>query len=310
MSERIPPPDGSGRITESSDAQLLSPRLIRRQFLLETLQEKRVLLPLAISALALIYLLMYAPVIGGGLIAGIIALVGGLCGAASLAWQAGIRYRQGYTHKLQALTAEFEAETALRLEAHLQQEVTGLEAGFREIQAPEGAKILHELEEEYRQLQPVITGGVEADLLANTNLAALVQETYVQGLNALEHALELERAIGAGANQQLETELKSLEQKAAAAANNPEAGDSLALTLEKIDSCKERLGIVKKLHLRVEQLLHQADRCAASLNKTRIELAALKADASDESVITVITSLQKTIERAKEVQAELKKLGY
>jgi hypothetical protein len=67
---------------------------------------------------------------------------------------------------------------------------------------------------------------------------------------------------------------------------------------------------VSRLRLRVEELLHQADRCEASLSKTHIELAALKADASDVSVTSVIGTLQKTIERAKEVQAELKKLGY
>lgn len=310
MSERIPLPDGSGKYSEGPDSELLSPRLIRRQFLLDTLQDRRVILPLAVCAMGLIYLLLYAPVIGGGLIAGIVAVVAGLYGAASLAWRAGIRYRQGYTHKLQALTAEFEAEHALRLETHLREQASSLERGFREIRAPEGAKILHALEDEYRQLQPVINRGAEADLLASTNLAGLVQETYIQGLNALEHALELERAIGGDANAQLETELKNLEKKAAAAAQDPQDGESLRLIQEKIDSCKERLSIVKKLHLRVEQLLHQADRCAASLNKTRIELAALKADASDQSVITVITSLQKTIERAKEVQAELRKLGY
>ena len=42
----------------------------------------------------------------------------------------------------------------------------------------------------------------------------------------------------------------------------------------------------------------------------RIELAALKADNVDASVNSVTQALQKTITQAKEVQEELKKLGY
>jgi len=55
---------------------------------------------------------------------------------------------------------------------------------------------------------------------------------------------------------------------------------------------------------------HQAERCEASLSITHVDLVDLKAGASGASVNSVIVTLQKTIERAKEVQAELKKLGY
>jgi hypothetical protein len=68
--------------------------------------------------------------------------------------------------------------------------------------------------------------------------------------------------------------------------------------------------MLTNLQLRVEELLHQAERCEASLSKTHVDLADLKAGASGASVDSVIVTLQKTIERAKEVQAELKKLGY
>ena len=173
-----------------------------------------------------------------------------------------------------------------------------------------GVRILHGLEHEYRQLQPVIQHGAEADLLSISNLAVLVRETYLQGLNVLEHALELERAAGSTDPGQLQAEIESLERKAAAARQNPAGAESLQLIQEKIDFNRERLDTLANLHLRVEELLHQAERCQASLSKTHIDLADLKAGASGASVDSVIVTLQKTIERAMEVQAELKKMGY
>ncbi len=68
--------------------------------------------------------------------------------------------------------------------------------------------------------------------------------------------------------------------------------------------------MVNQLKERVEELLHQANRCEASLGKTRIELAALKADASEIGVSAIIETLSKTIDRAREVQEELKQMGY
>jgi hypothetical protein len=74
-------------------------------------------------------------------------------------------------------------------------------------------------------------------------------------------------------------------------------------------SHKERLELIGRLELRVDELLHQANRCEATLHQTRIELAALKADSAEASVSEVIQSLQSTISQAKEVQDEMKKLG-
>ena len=60
----------------------------------------------------------------------------------------------------------------------------------------------------------------------------------------------------------------------------------------------------------MDALLYQAKRCEASLGKTRIELAALKVDASETGVSAVTEGLRVTIERAREVQEELKGMGY
>ena len=73
---------------------------------------------------------------------------------------------------------------------------------------------------------------------------------------------------------------------------------------------KERLDLLVQQQSRVDELLHQCQRCEASLARTRIELAALRADSSGLSVDTVTERLQRTIDQAKEVTEELKRLGF
>ena len=65
-----------------------------------------------------------------------------------------------------------------------------------------------------------------------------------------------------------------------------------------------------KLWQSADKLLYQSDRCEASLHRTRIELAALTAESSETSVSAVTETFEKTINQAKEVREELKRLGY
>ena len=64
------------------------------------------------------------------------------------------------------------------------------------------------------------------------------------------------------------------------------------------------------IHQQLNQLVSQAVRCQSTLNTTRLELAAIRAGGSETSVDSVIAALEGTIQRAKEVQEELKRIGY
>ncbi len=79
---------------------------------------------------------------------------------------------------------------------------------------------------------------------------------------------------------------------------------------DRLASRKQSLDLVDQLQLRVGQLLFQAERCEASLYRTRIEVAAIRTGSSETSVDSVIQALQATIQQVKEVQEELKRLGY
>lgn len=310
MTKETPLQVENNHLEPSPPAPLPSQREIRSRFLLDSLQEYPVILPFALSMIGLTYSLLYAPILGKSNFVLVVTVAAGLFGAASLVWRTVIHYQQGYTRKMKELAGFYEAENLVRLESSLNEKYYSLEQGFNEIQYQEGIKNLCGLENEYLQLQAVLNRGEEADLLSASNLALLVRETYLQGLNVLDHALELKRAIGSTNTIQLQGEIKNLERKLASARQSSANAENLQLIQEKLNFNKDRLNTVLNLQLRVEELLHQANRCEASLNKTHIELAALKADATDVNVTSVIATLQMTIERAKEVQSELRKLGY
>lgn len=310
MEQGEPLHSGNDKLATVSSAQLLSPREIRKQLLIDRLQDKAVILPFGISAMALIYSLLYAPILGGFLIGLVVFILAGLAGVAVFLWRFVIQYQGHFARKSQELLARYEAENSSRAESLLKKTYADLEQGFYEIKAHQGLKSLRQLQYEYSQLQLVLNRGPEADLLSMSNLALLVRETYLQGLNVLEDTFELERALHSTDNTQLRAEIADLERKAALVQQYTYDPGRIALINEKIESNKERLAMAEKLQLRVDELLHQADRCEASLGKTRIELAALKVDASSTSVSAVIDTLRETIERAKAVQAELKQMGY
>jgi hypothetical protein len=291
--------------------QPLSEREIRKQLIVDIVQDKGSLLPMAASVSALIYSLLFAPILGGLIIGLGIALAAAIVGASVFIWRYVICFQQNYALKSRELVvARFEAQNHYLAEHRLLETHAMLESGFSEIKASEGLNILRSLDQEYKLLRPVLSTGMETDLLSISNLEAMLNETYFRGLSVLEDVFELERAIRSTDHAQLQSEIAELQRKAAAAQTDPSQRERLDDIKERIASNQERIQMVDSLKQRLEELLYQARRCEASLGKTRIELAALKADASGSGVSAVIEALQKTIDRAREVQEELKGMGY
>lgn len=288
----------------------LSERQIRRQLLVDRMQDRLAVFPLGLSAAALVYTLLYAPVLGGFLAGLVVFILAGLVGALYTIWQLGFRYQQNYALKSQELVAYYEEMSLVTEEARLRSAAEGLEGGFGELKYQQGLNILHKLEHEYNETLQALSTGKETDLLSMAGLESLVRETYYRGLSVLQDVLDLERAIRATSSSQLQSEIGELEKKASGLRKDPAQRSRLDQINERIQANQERLHIVLKLKQRVEELLFQASRCESSLGKARIELAALKADASDIGVSTVTETLRRTIDRALEVQSELKQMGY
>ena len=185
-----------------------------------------------------------------------------------------------------------------------------LRDGFVAIPCTEGQYALKALDYEYNELKAVLERHKERDPLAVARLPALTDATYLQGLSVLDDALELARSVSSPTNQRLETDLKDLTAKIDAAKTKAGADEQVKLWRAKASSDRQRLDLVDQHRLRLQQLLQQSDRCEGALQQTRMELVSLKADASSDGVDGVLETLQKTVDQAKAIQEEMRKLGY
>jgi hypothetical protein len=195
-------------------------------------------------------------------------------------------------------------------QAEIEQLLEATQSGFQKINSVEGIKAVKELIYEYEQLQHVFEHKKEKDSLGVAHIPALAEETYRQGLSVLEDALEVGLAIHSSDKKNLEEAVKKLEKEIELLGRDETQAAKLEIKQATMSSHKERLDMIKQEQLRVDKLLYQCDRCEASLHRTRMELASLKVSSSETSVSAVTETLQKTINQAKEVQEELKKLGY
>ena len=86
--------------------------------------------------------------------------------------------------------------------------------------------------------------------------------------------------------------------------------ERLRIREDTLSAVEERLDLVDQQELRAEKFIYRSRLSEDALAKTRIELAALKAGSSETAVTVVSEALQKTIDQAKEVQEELRRLGF
>ena len=174
-----------------------------------------------------------------------------------------------------------------------------------------GFKALMELESEYRQLQAVLNRRKETDPLSVAYVPALAEETYRQGLGVLQDGVTLVQAIRSPGKEALEERIREQEEEVRAfeQEGTDEAQVRIRLREEAIASTREQLELVQRQQLRVDELLHQCGQCVSALNRSRIEMAALKVEGARTSVDAITASLRKTIDQAKQVQEELKRLG-
>ena len=185
-----------------------------------------------------------------------------------------------------------------------------LKKGFSRVNSDAGLTVLQELVREYEQLLPVLDRRKETDPLSVAHIPSLVEGTYRQGRSVLEDALELTQAIYLPDAERLEAEVARLELEIETLSGDETQGARVKMREEMLASHRELLDMIEKEQLRVDELLHQSHRCEASLRRTRIELAALRADSSGTSVNAVTETLKKTIKQARGVQEEMKRLGY
>ncbi len=294
------------RRSRVSSVESFSEKEITKQLRRDAMRHPATLIPLGLCILFIIL----AFTVLGPLLAIFLIIGSGVAATGAFFWRYSIRYNEEYTKRAQELMQQHDRETRDREQGDLEQSREDLQTGFSRVNSVEGLKALQELVHEYEQLQPVLGRGKETDPLAIAHIPALAEETYRRGLSVLAGCVDLMREIHSPNNEKLGEEAGELEREIEALKSDETQAERLKILETTLASHKERLDLVKEQRLRVDGLLQQSDSCEASLHRTRIELAALKADNVDASVNSVTQALQKTITQAKEVQEELKKLGY
>ena len=240
----------------------------------------------------------------------ILLIISAFASVGSFFWRYSLRYDREYERRTRELLERQDQEAGQRGQTELERLKDDIQTGFSRVNSADGLKALQELVHEYEELQPVLDRGRETDPLAVAHIPALAEETYRQGLSVLAGCLDLMREIRSPNNQKLEAEAADLESQIGAMEKDDTQTERLSILKATVASHRERLSLIQQQSLRVDGLLHQSDSCEASLHRTRIELAALKADNVDTRVSAVTHALQSTINQAKEVQEELKKLGF
>jgi hypothetical protein len=283
--------------------------MIRRALRVDALQHPTTIIPLASFIFSTIYILLYASIFGGLRIAITLMIGSGLATAATFSWRYFIRFNEEYLRKTQELLNELDREGAAGYRAELRQRREALQIGFLDANSLDGLKAVQALVHEYEHLQSILASQSISDPLSIAHIPVLVEETYQLGLGVLGHALELVKTIQSPHNQRLRTEIRNLGNEILSIKKDKAPNDRKQFKEQIMISHKERLELIDRLELRVDELLHQANRCEATLHKTRIELAELKAEGAETSVSEVVHTLQATIRQAKEVQDEMRKIG-
>ena len=288
----------------------LSEASIRKQLLSEALQHPATLLPLGLASLSVIFLFGISPFQISALLAIILLIASLIAAAGSFLWIFSMRHDVEYAKTVQGIMTLQGQESREAGQAEIKQMRETLQAGFNSIDFQAGLKALTDLEHEYEQLQLVLNRQNENGSMSVFHIPGLAEETYREGLKVLVNGLQLSRAIHTSNRVKLEEEIVQIGKEIEILRKNEKQESRVKLREEMVASHRERLEMINQQQFRADELLFQCDRCEASLSRTRIELASLQAGSSDISVSAVTESLQRTIDRAKEVQEELKRLGF
>jgi hypothetical protein len=207
------------------------------------------------------------------------------------------------------------ADRAADLERERAESRERLQHGFAHLGGDDGdtaLRVLEDLSDEFDSIADVFRRDRDR---TSVGLAAivpdLVDETYRHGMSALSDALEfLELADGRlgrhGRNP--ENELHEVE----ARLERGEYADERSRARDEQVAAERRKRLAHRDETRhgARDLMFEAERCSTVLAGTRIELASLRAGDTQVDVDAVVESLQETIKRVREVQIELRRLGY
>lgn len=272
---------------------------IKEGRVLGPIQYPSTIVPLFITALALVLLILALP--GVPAIASIIVAAG----AASIA-------TVSFTWKFASYNQEYAVPPPNETDP-LVEWCDTLRTGFTSIRSTEGVKALNRLVNEFEQLQELAKRWPESSIVSIGQIGqirALAEQTYRQGLTVLNSALELLLAVRQSDKRELETEIAALESEIQEMAEDESQAARLEIRKKKRSALKEGLELLSRQELHAEESLLEANLSELALQRTRIDLTSLRADSLEADVNAVSESLQRTIDQARDMLDEMRGLGF
>lgn len=182
-----------------------------------------------------------------------------------------------------------------------------LEIGFLNVGSNEGQSALRDLNNGWEQLERLLQARKATDSLSLGHLASLAHETYERGLGVLNDALLLMASSGFNERKRLEWEITRIKEHDNASKDDAERHQ---IRRDTLSLHEQRLHLLDQFQLWADRLVYQARRCEASLQQTRVDIAAMRLDGTGQRIDDVVEALNGTIQEVKEVHEELKRLGY
>ncbi len=278
---------------------------IRLALISDTVQHPLAIVPGFFTVLALIFFVVleigFLPFVAGGF---------GVAAVSAFLWMFFMRYDSEIeARKRIALDEQDRAKKTMEKRA-LEQHRDHLHDGFCTMKSGEGLRALNNLVREYGQLSSFLDRPGVVDRFTTAHLPGLAAETYSQALSILGSVLELLAGVSPSNKRALEAEITRTERQIVALKSDESESERLQMKEVALNALCQRVNLIKQQELQTEKLIHRSNLTVGELERTRIEIAAMKAGSSEAGITSLVESLRVNLDRAKEVQAELRKLGY
>jgi serine/threonine-protein kinase len=290
----------------------------RDTIVLDALQHPTTLVALTVVGFALIFLVVLSPELGMAGVSAAVLVCGAVAFTGFFAWH----YSHGYAVRRQRVDDEIRRredeqrqrdaeEDALNRARERAETRRRLQQGFSLITSEagdQGETVLAGLGDEFDAIAMLLersTGQTSASLTVVPNLT---EEAYRHGMSALSRALELLEIADGPQRRRIEGELAEIDDRLERDAHADERAK--ARDDERQADRRRLLGRLDDTRGRAGDLMYEAERCATALAVTRLEIASLRADDTHGAVGAVVETLETAIQRVRDVQDELRRLGY
>ncbi|MFL6203801.1 MAG: protein kinase domain-containing protein [Acidimicrobiales bacterium] len=278
----------------------------------DSLLDPLTLTGLTIAGLALIFLMVLSPELGMGGLAAAVLVLGGLAGAGSFAWRWSTARRQHQAQLAQEQTARdarAHAESVERDRSETRQRLREDFAQLTSDDADDGARTLEGLADEFAALTDLLKRVRDRPTVSiSSRIPELAEDAYRQGMSVLSDAIGQLKVTDGAQSRDLPTELEEIEDRLARGAYSDERDRSR--DQKRQSTTRRLLDRQKEARQRARDLIFQAETCTAALAEAGIELASVYAGDTQVDTDAVVHSLEDTIRCVRDVQDELRSLGY